>query len=89
MSKKVSTNLVETDSMEATTSISLADITLTSNGEELLVNTKEVALVDDVPKIMYLTQTEYDALENSGELDPDVYYYTTNEEVYITKSELD
>ena len=89
MSKKVSTNLVETDSMEATTSISLADITLTSNGEELLVNTKEVALVDDVPKIMYLTQTEYDALETSGELDPDVYYYTTNEEVYITKSEFD
>ena len=89
MSKKVSTNLVETDSMEATTSISLADITLTSNGEELLVNTKEVALVDDVPKIMYLTQTEYEALETSGELDPDVYYYTTNEEVYVTKSELD
>ena len=89
MSKKVSTNLVETNSMEATTSISLADITLTSNGEELLVNTKEVALVDDVPKIMYLTQTEYEALETSGELDPDVYYYTTNEEVYVTKSELD
>ena len=89
MSEKVSTNLVETDSMEATTSISLADITLTSNGEELLVNTKEVALVDDVPKIMYLTQTEYEALETSGELDPDVYYYTTNEEVYITKSEFD
>ena len=89
MSEKVSTNLVETDSMEATTSISLADITLTSNGEELLVNTKEVALVDDVPKIMYLTQTEYEALETSGELDPDVYYYTTNEEVYVTKSELD
>ena len=89
MSEKVSTNLVETDSMEATTSISLADITLTSNGEELLVNTKEVALVDDVPKIIYLTQTEYEALETSGELDPDVYYYTTNEEVYVTKSELD
>ena len=70
-----------------TNQVTITKLPITSNGTDLLVNDKEVALVDDVPKIVYLTQAEYDALESSGELDSDTYYYTTNEEVYVTKTE--
>lgn len=71
------------------TSIDLNSMAVSSNGTDLLVNAKEVALVEEVPIIKYLTQAEYDTLVNSGQIDPDTYYYTTNEEIYVTKTEFD
>ena len=86
MKEGITTNKA-TVSLIETNQVTIAELPITSNGADLLVNDKEVALIDDVPKIVYLTQAEYDALESSGELDSDTYYYTTNEEVYVTKTE--
>ena len=79
---------VTTDKVN-TNNINLANLPVTSNGTDLLINDKEVALVEEVPVIIYLTQAEYDNLASSGELDPEAYYYTTNEEIYVTKTEFD
>jgi hypothetical protein len=43
----------------------ISSLPITVSGEDLLVNNKEVAVVEDVPKIIYLTQAEYDALDSS------------------------
>lgn len=88
LKEKLETEIVEAGTVD-TEQINIAELPVTSNGTDLLVNSKEVALVEDVPKIIYLTQVEYDALVASGELDPDVYYYTTNEEIYVTKTDFD
>ena len=88
LSEKITTKVVETDSV-STEQIDIAELSLTSDGTDLLLNEKEVALIEDVPKIVYLTQAEYDALVSSGELDSDTYYYTNNEEIYVTKTEFD
>ena len=61
---------------------------MTSNGTDLLVNDEEVALIKDVPKIIYLTQAQYDAL-TAEDLDPEAYYYTTDEEIYVIKTDFD
>lgn len=79
---------VTTDKVN-TNNINLANLPVTSNGTDLLINNKEVALIEEVPVIIYLTQAEYDNLASSGELDPEAYYYTTNEEIYVTKTEFD
>lgn len=79
---------VTTDNIH-TNNINLSNLPVTSNGTDLLINDKEVALVEEVPVIIYLTQAEYDNLASSGELDPEAYYYTTNEEIYVTKTEFD
>ena len=79
---------VTTDKVN-TNNINLANLPVTSNGTDLLINDKEVALVEEVPVIIYLTQAAYDNLASSGELDPEAYYYTTNEEIYVTKTEFD
>jgi chromosome segregation ATPase len=86
LSERVTTNAVEATSID-TTQVNISELPITSNGVDLLVNSKEVALVEEVPKIQYLTQEEYEALEASGKIDPDTYYYTTNEEIYLTKTE--
>ena len=88
LKEKLETETVEAGTVD-TEQINIAELPVTSNGIDLLVNSKEVALVEDVPKIIYLTQAEYDALVESGELDPDAYYYTTNEEIYVTKTDFD
>lgn len=53
--------------------------------ESLLFNEKEVALLEEVPKIDVLTQEEYD---KKTEYDPDTYYYTYEEDsIILTKEE--
>ena len=79
---------VTTDNVN-TSNINLSNLTVTSDGTDLLINKKEVALLEEVPVIIYLTQTEYDLLVESGKVDPNAYYYTTNEEIYVTKTEFD
>lgn len=83
LQESLETNLVKT------TQITLSDLPMTSNGSSLLLNEKEVALVEVVPKIEYLTQTQYDALAKEGTLDESTYYYTTSEEIYVTQSKLE
>ena len=88
LSKKLTTELVETDLIN-TSQLTLSELPVTSNGSDLLVDNKEVALKEIVPIIIYLSQQEYDDLEKTGELNPDAYYCTNNEEIYVTKTDFD
>lgn len=88
LSKEVTTEILKSNQVE-TTQITLSGLEITSNDGNLIIDSDEVACIKDVPKIIYLTQEEYDNLEQNNELDSDTYYYTTNEEIYITKTEFD
>ena len=83
ISNEVKTKQVVTDEL------SLSELSITSNGADLLLNNKEVALLDEVPKIEYLLQSEYDKKVAEGTIDPEVYYYTTDELSYVTNTELE
>lgn len=87
MAKSITTELVTADTVE-TTSVKVSELVVTSDGNDLLVNNKEVAIIEDIPKLVYMTQSDYDAM-SPDEIDPDTYYYTTNEEVYITKTQFE
>lgn len=87
LKESISTKNVSTQTLESE-SMSLGNLDLTSDGNDLFINTKEVAILSDVPKMKYLTQAEYNAL-GPDEIDSDTYYYTTDEEIYITKTEFD
>jgi hypothetical protein len=87
LGKEVITESLKADLTE-TDQITLSELPITSNGTDLLVNSEEVALVKDVPKMIYLSQAEYDAIPPE-EIDPDTYYYTTDEEIYVTKTDFD
>ena len=88
LSKEITTEILKSNQVE-TTQITLSGLEITSNDGNLIIDSDEVACIKDVPKIIYLTQEEYDNLEQNNELDSDTYYYTTNEEIYITKTEFD
>ena len=83
ISNQVKTKQVVTDEL------SLSELSVTSNGADLLLNNKEVALLEEVPKIEYLLQSEYDKKVAEGTIDPEVYYYTTDELSYVTNKELE
>lgn len=87
LSKEIDTELLKSDQIE-TTQITLSGLEITSNDGNLIIDSDEVACIKDVPKIKYLTQEEYDSL-SQDDIDPDTYYYTTNEEIYVTKSDFD
>ena len=87
MAKEISTESVKSTTID-TNSIKVSNITVTSDGSDLLINDEEIALTKDVPKIVYLTQADYDKL-TPEEIDHDAYYYTTGEEIYVTKTEFD
>lgn len=87
LGKEVITESLKADLTE-TDQITLSELPITSNGTGLLVNSEEVALTKDVPKMVYLSQAEYDAIPPE-EIDPDTYYYTTAEEIYVTKTDFD
>ena len=87
LGKEVITESLKADLTE-TDQITLSELPITSNGTDLLVNNEGVALVKDVPKMVYLSQAEYDAIPPE-EIDPDTYYYTTAEEIYVTKTDFD
>ena len=87
MAKEISTESVKTTTID-TNSINVSNVTVTADGTDLLINDEEIALIKDVPKIVYLTQSAYDKL-TPEEIDHDAYYYTTSEEIYVTKTEFD
>lgn len=85
ISNKVETGQVVTDEL------SLSELVVTSNGTDLLLNNKEVALLEKVPKIKYLPQSEYDNAVKNETIDSEVYYYTyttTDGLYYITNDKL-
>lgn len=53
---------------------------ITTENNKLLVDNKQIALNEDVPKIVCLPQTEYDDLVEQGETEDDTYYYTYDKE---------
>ena len=71
MAKEISTESVKTTTID-TNSIKVSNITVTSDGSDLLINDEEIALTKDVPKIVYLTQADYDTL-TPEEIDHDAY----------------
>ena len=87
MAKEINTESVKTTIVD-TNSINVSNVIVTADGTDLLVNDEEIALIKNVPKIVYLTQAAYDKL-TPEEIDHDAYYYTTSEEIYVTKTEFD
>ena len=69
-------------------SIVLNESSVVMAEDHLSVNDKDIAFVDEVPKVEVLSQTDYDN-KSEEELDSNTYYYTyDNEESLVTKSEL-
>ena len=67
--------------------IVLNDATLITSDNRLKVNEATIATTDEIPKILVLTQEEYEALEQKNS---ETYYYTfDSNEVYVTKATLD
>lgn len=53
---------------------------ITTENNKLLIDNKQVAFDEDVPKIVCLPQNEYDDMVQQGETKEDTYYYTYNKE---------
>lgn len=53
---------------------------ITSENNKVLIDNKQVALSEEVPKIVCLPQNEYDDMVEQGETEDDTYYYTYNKE---------
>lgn len=53
---------------------------ITTENNKLLVDNKQVALTEEVPKIVCLPQDEYNDMVEQGETEDDTYYYTYNKE---------
>ena len=87
LSREITTEKVNTNQV-VTPNISLSDLPLTSDGTSLLIDEKPVAILENVPKLQYLTQQQYDEKVKNGDIDENTYYYTTNEESYVTASGL-
>lgn len=65
----------------------LNESTLVVNDSKLIIDESTLATTDEIPKILVLTQDEYDALEQKNS---ETYYYTfDSNEVYVTKAVLD
>lgn len=67
--------------------IVLNEATLVTSDNRLKVNEATLATTDEIPKMLVLTQEEYEALE---EKNSETYYYTfDSNEIYVTKATLD
>lgn len=53
---------------------------ITTENNKVLIDNKQVALSEEVPKIVCLPQNEYDDMVEQGETEDDTYYYTYNKE---------
>lgn len=74
----------EVSQEEEDTSLTNSEITssviLSSENNSLLANGKQVALQEDVPKTICITQNEYNDLVEQGKTEKDTYYYTYGQE---------
>lgn len=80
----------ESDSKKFSTSeLLLGELSITTNATDLLVNSKEVAFKETVPKIVMISGSEYETLVENNETESDTYYYTYDDEIvgYITQNE--
>ena len=74
--KRITTNFLSSPNIE-TQNISInSDTSLSSEQGRLTVNNKQIANLEEVPKIEVISQAEYDKLEIRN---PDVFYYTYGE----------
>lgn len=81
-------NKIETKEV-VTESISLNGLDITNTDDKLKANGELIAIVDDIPNLEVLTQSEYDIREENGNLEEDVYYYTYDgEERLVTNEDL-
>lgn len=77
----------ESDSKKfSTLELLLGESSITTNATDLLVNNKEVAFKETVPKIVMISGAEYEKLVENNETKSDTYYYTYDDEIvgYIT-----
>lgn len=56
-----------------------SSIKLTTEDDRLLASGKQVALTEEVPKLVYLSQTDYDDLVENNKTENDTYYCTYGE----------
>ena len=57
----------------------VSSVKLTTDNNKLLASGKEVALTEDVPKLICISQTDYDDLVENNNTEEDTYYYTYGE----------
>lgn len=71
----------------STKQILLQEIPISTNAEELLFNSKELAFKESVPKLVMIAGSEYETLKENDQTDPDTYYCTYDDEVtgYLTE----
>lgn len=56
-----------------------ASVNLSADDDRIVTENNTVAYLEEVPKIECMTQTQYDNLVESGEVEEDTYYYTYDE----------
>lgn len=74
-----------------TEELTIGNSNITENNGKALLNGKQIALTEEVPKIEYISQSEYDSMVESNSTDADTYYYTYEEEgqnKFITKEQI-
>lgn len=77
----------ESDSKKFSTSeLLLGESSITTNATTLLVNGKEIAFKEIVPKIIMISGADYEALVENNQTDSETYYYTYDDDIvgYIT-----
>lgn len=56
-----------------------SSVTVTTEDNRLCVGEDKIAYVNEIPKIECITQTKYDEMVESGDVQEDTYYYTYDE----------
>lgn len=56
-----------------------SQVTVTTEDNRLCVGEDKIAYVNEIPKIECITQTKYDEMVESGDVQEDTYYYTYDE----------
>lgn len=77
----------ESDSKKFSTSeLLLGELSITTDATALLVNDKEIAFKEIVPKIIMISGADYEALVENNKTDSETYYYTYDDDIvgYIT-----
>ena len=88
----ITTETVNADTVNSTTintsDITLSNLELKSQNNCLVFNGGTIAFQQDVPKIEYLSQEQYDEMVKTDRIDEETYYFTTDSESYVTQSML-
>lgn len=74
-----------------TETLTIGTSNITESNNRVSINNKEIALVEEVPKIECISQAEYDSMVENNNTKEDTYYYTYEEEgqnKYITQEQI-